>query len=140
MTLLFSEYRDFINDKSIEQCSLPAACSCTLRRGSSGPGARARTGTDQPPVHLHAIHAHFFISFSKTEAFPLSKAQGPNPKKKDFYCTDKGRRCCLGDRTVAALKSSWCKIASAAKIWINSISQLATTTFAFSSVFSLLKI
>ena len=31
-------------------------------------------------------------------------------------------------------KSSWCKIASAARNWINSVPQTATTTFAFSSM------
>ena len=33
---------------------------------------------------------------------------------------------------------SWCKIASAARNWINSVTQTAATTFAFSSVFILL--
>ena len=35
-------------------------------------------------------------------------------------------------------KSFWCKIANAARNWINSVPQAAVTTFAFSSVFILL--
>ena len=35
-------------------------------------------------------------------------------------------------------KSSWCKIASAARNWIYSVAQTEATTFAFSSVFTLL--
>ena len=69
-----------------------------------------------------------------------------------------GRRCSLGDRIASIpcqascyapgrleeqdkiilfFKSSWCKIASTARTWSNSVPQAAATTFAFSSVYIL---
>ena len=42
------------------------------------------------------------------------------------------------DEFILFFKSFWCKIASAARNWINSVTQTAATTFAFSSVFILL--
>ena len=82
----------------------------------------------------------------------------PSKKDKDSV-EDKGRRCGLGDIIVSILallqlfctrtiwrmgwlilflKSFWCKIASTARNWINSVPQTTATTFAFSSVFILL--
>ena len=39
------------------------------------------------------------------------------------------------DEFILLFKSSWCKIASAAKNWINSVPQTAATTFGFSSLY-----